>query len=176
MGHPAPESASVAHRGAGTALPTVGATPAPGGPQQELGHLGAATSGWTVGVASHQERCPMRRRVSGTGPEVCSCGASARFPAGCCPSVVLSVCLCRQSPSGGLSGSSGQGGRLAATSLPQPPGSLIVTNRRCDIRCHNGGCRASPGLERPPSTCSCVERIVDHQHDPHPGVAGGRCQ
>ena len=49
MGHPAPESASVAHRGAGTALPTVGATPAPGGPQQELGHLGAATSGWTGG-------------------------------------------------------------------------------------------------------------------------------
>ena len=49
MGHPAPESASVAHRGAGTALLTLGATPAPGGPQQELGHLGAATSGWTGG-------------------------------------------------------------------------------------------------------------------------------
>ena len=42
------------------------------------------------------------------------------------------VCLCRQSPSGGLSGSSGQGGRRShfpaspAQALPQPPGSLIV--------------------------------------------------
>ena len=33
----------------------------------------------------------MRRRTSGTGPEACSCGASARFPAGCCPSVVSKV-------------------------------------------------------------------------------------
>ena len=79
-------------------LPTVG----PGRRCQRLGlpqPQAAPSRNWAtwgprrqdgLGVASHQERCPMRRRVSGTGPEVCSCGASARFPAGCCPSVVLS--------------------------------------------------------------------------------------
>ena len=79
-------------------LPTVG----PGRRCQRLGlpqPQAAPSRNWAawgprrqdgLGAASHQERCPMRRRVSGTGPEVCSCGASARFPAGCCPSVVLS--------------------------------------------------------------------------------------
>ena len=30
----------------------------------------------------------MRRRTSGTGPENGPCGPAARFPGGCCPSVV----------------------------------------------------------------------------------------
>ena len=54
MGHPAPESASVAHRGAGTAVISGWANPALRAcPQeeQELGHLGPATSGWTGGCA-----------------------------------------------------------------------------------------------------------------------------
>ena len=69
VGHPASESASVAHRGPRTALLTVGATAeaaprrnsrnwATWGPRRQDG----------LGYASHQERPrPMRRRTSGTG-------------------------------------------------------------------------------------------------------------
>ena len=60
----------------------------------------------TRSVARCAAGCPGRARKSAPAAH-----RTPRFPAGCCPSVVLSVCLCRQSPSGGLSGSSGQGGR-----------------------------------------------------------------
>ena len=121
-------------------LPTVG----PGRRCQRLGlpqPQAAPSRNWAtwgprrqdgLGVASHQERCPMRRRVSGTGPEVCSCGASARFPAGCCPSVVLS-CVSVQTITVGRALRELRPRRppqplpaSPAQALPQPPGSLII--------------------------------------------------
>ena len=131
-------------------LPTVG----PGRRCQRLGlpqPQAAPSRNWAtwgprrqdgLGVASHQERCPMRRRVSGTGPEVCSCGASARFPAGCCPSVVLS-CVSVQTITVGRALRELRPRRppqpLPRLTCPSPSPTTRFsyrTNRRCDIRCH----------------------------------------
>ena len=86
-----------------------------------------------LGVASHQERCaagcPGRARKSAPAAH------RRDFRRVVAPRWSSPVCLCRQSPSGGLSGSSGQGGRRSH--FPSPTTRFSYhTNRRRSIRCH----------------------------------------
>ena len=125
MGHPAPESASVAHRGAGTALLTLGATPAPGGPQQELGHLEAATSGWTGGCFP-PGALPDAPQGVRDGPGSLLLRRIGAISGGLLPLGGPLLCVCADNHSRAGSPGAPAKAAAAATSLPQPPGSLIV--------------------------------------------------
>ena len=110
-----------------------GNTPAPGGPPAGIAGIGPPGGRRQDGLgdASHQERCPMRRRTSGTGPENGPCGPAARFPGGCCPSVVSKKGAAnhrRASP--GLSGQGGRWGCLAHQIARLRPGLLSERPRR----------------------------------------------
>ena len=94
---------------------------------------GPATSGWTGGCfPPGAPPDAMRRRTSGTGPEVCSCGAVARFPGGCCPSVVSKGADNHRRASPGLSGQLAVWGCLAHQIARSQPGRGSGLSSACE--------------------------------------------